>query len=183
MGIFDFFKKKKGSDYDPTNLRITDLRKGFVHEYDFKSWIVKAEYEYDWGGNCFSYEYKLDSGDEEMFLSIDNDDHIELAVMKKIKTRAIEDDLPEYIRQNEKPPKKLVFNGVTYYRDNEAPGYFRNTEDPENESVEFITWDYYDETEKLIITIEQWGEDEFEAAYGKVVNEYEFSNILPAETN
>ncbi|MFO7863967.1 MAG: hypothetical protein R6U85_08220 [Salinivirgaceae bacterium] len=48
MGLFDLFKSKK-SDYDVTNMKITDLKKGFVFEYDLKTWLVDEEYKYDWG--------------------------------------------------------------------------------------------------------------------------------------
>ena len=44
---------------------------------------------------------------------------------------------------------------------------------------ELIYWDYTDETGEKLLTIEQWGETEFEAAVGKTVQAYEFRNILP----
>ena len=69
MGIFDLFKKKeKAPKYDVTNLKVTDLDQGFIFDYDMKSWVVKEVYEYDWGSNNFSHEYKVDSGDEVAFL-------------------------------------------------------------------------------------------------------------------
>ena len=43
MGIFDVFKKDKGPDYDPTNIKITDVRPGFILEYDLKTWEVAPE--------------------------------------------------------------------------------------------------------------------------------------------
>jgi hypothetical protein len=44
-----------------------------------------------------------------------------------------------------------------------------------------IYWDYADASGEKLLAIEQWGEDEFEAAVGRSVQEYEFTNILPRE--
>ena len=182
MGIFDFFKKKEEEpSYDPLNMKITDLQKSSVFDYDMKTWIVNAVYEYDWGENNFTREYKINSGDDELYLSVDEDDDLTLSLSRKIKIRAIDEDLPEYIIEHEVPPKKLHFKGKTYYKDSECPGYFKDLDNKSDQWTEFIVWDYYDEDEKNIISIEQWGEREFEASYGKVVKEFEFSNILPGE--
>jgi len=179
MGFFNFKKKKQERKYDPNNLKITDLQKGFMLDYELKTWEVKEVYEYDWGNNEFSFEYKLDSGDEQVYLSVDEDDGLELTITTKVKIRAIDEDLPEYIANHEKPPKKLIFNNINYFRDSQSAGYFRNMDTPPEQSAEFIAWDYYDKKEQLTISIEQWGEHDFEASQGKVVEEFEFSNILP----
>ena len=181
MGLFDFFKKKKTPDYDPNNMKITQLKKGFVLEYDLKNWEVTAEYEYDWGGNFFSKEYKLDSGDQVLFLTVVEDDELYLYVTEKIRIRNIDDDLPEYINRHEEPPSKVVYNGKTFYRDSESDGYFRDTADKEADWARVISWDYFDESEKEVLFIEQWGEKEYEASTGKVAEEFEFSNILPVD--
>ena len=44
---------------------------------------------------------------------------------------------------------------------------------------EFRYWDYIDKEDEKYITIEQWDENEFEAAAGYYVEEYQFTNILP----
>ncbi|MGR3294202.1 MAG: DUF4178 domain-containing protein [Candidatus Scalindua sp.] len=44
--------------------------------------------------------------------------------------------------------------------------------------MEFLYWDYYDLSEEKTFTIEQWGEDKFDASVGNYVEEYQFTNIL-----
>ena len=180
MGLFDFFKKKEPS-YDPNNIKVTDLDVGFVFEYDMKSWVVKNIYQYDWGHNHYSYEYLIDSGDETKFLSVDEDDGLELSIGNKVKVRKIDEDLPEEISRNNKPPKKLHYDNKIFYLDEECPGFFNDLSSGKDEWDEFIAWEYYDDDEDYIITIEQWDDNEFEASYAKYVEEYEISNILPAE--
>lgn len=183
---FGFFKKKKkeednGPHYDPNHIRITDIRVGFFLEYDARTWEVAEEYEYDWGDNEFSYSYLLRSSDSEIYLSLEDEGELEIAVTNKIRLVKLGEDLDDYIAENERPPKTITYEGVKYYRDNESPGYYRNTATTEREnSVEMITWDYYDDDEEKALFIEQFGEREFEAYIGEYADEYEFSNIIPS---
>ncbi len=183
MGLFDMFKKdKKEKSYDPLNMKVTDLDKGFIFDYDLKTWVVEEVYGYDWGNNYTSKEYKVNSGDEEYFLSVDDDDEVFITLSKKIKIRAIQEDLPEVILEKEAPPKKLVYKDTKFYSDGEEIGEFRWLNGyEENDPAKFISWEYFDEDDKLTLCIEQWGEEEFEASYGKVLKEFEISNIIPSE--
>jgi hypothetical protein len=179
MGIFDRFKKEKEPEYDVTNLSVHDFKKGFVFEYNLKSWIVKEEYQYDWGDNFFTYEFKIDSGDELLYLHFEDDDELEISISSKIKIRAIDEDLPEHIIKFQEAPKKINYQGETYLLDGESPGFFHNNDHGEDAWDELISWNYFNEAEDKVITIEQWGDKEFEASCGLVVKEYEISNILP----
>ena len=185
---FNFFKKKKKKEdkphYDPTNIQITDLRVGFFVDYDLKTWEVAEEYEYDWGDSEFTFEFQLVAGDDMCFLSIDKEDGLTLVISKKIKLNRLDPELSDRIIKKGKPFKKIKYKGTTYYRENEAVGFYRNTATTKSEkSQEMIAWDYFDDEEKKTITIEQWEDEFFEASIGIVVPEYEFMNITPAGDN
>ena len=179
MGLFDRFKKKEEPHYDPNNLTISDLRVGFMFDYDLKTWQISEEYEYDWGDNYFTREYKLETSDDTAYLHIDHNDEGFMTISRKLKVRALGEDIPEEIADNKRPPKKITFEGVEYLLDKESPGYFSDDPDDDQSWVEFISWDYYDSEGKLTACVEQWGEREFEASYGKVVQDFELTNILP----
>ncbi len=181
MGFFDFLKndKEEKLDYDVTNLKITNLKKGFLLDYDLKTWQVKNVYEYDWGGNSFSYEYQLESEDDTIYLHVENDDELELTVSKKIRLATIDENVTEHIIQYGSPQERLNFKGLVFQKEEECPGFFRNMEEKRENSAEFISWDYEDKNGDYNINIEQWGEREFDASFGKVVKEFEFSNIIP----
>lgn len=182
--MFDFFKKKffskpeEQTHYDPTNIGILDLRKGFVLDYDMKTWTVEEEYEYDWGDDRYSYGFKLVSADDTIILDVNEGDEVECAVLKPLPWRKIADIVEDEIIKNERPPRKFTFEGVEYVCEGEHPGYFRNVH-ADGESIEFITWDYTDYAGERVINIEQWGERDFEAYIGRRVNERDFTNILP----
>lgn len=181
MGFLDnLFGKKKEDSVDPLNLRVTHLKKGYILDYDLSSWEVKEVYTYDWGDEFFTREYKLFNGKETRFLHVEEDDELELQLTQKVKPTTLDPDIPDLISKEGKPPKKIVFKGVTYRLEGESPGYF-NEEGKPDQWVEHISWTYYDEEEELLLNIEQWGEREFEASYGKLIKEFEISNIIPAQ--
>jgi hypothetical protein len=180
MGILDIFKKKSNEkNKDLSNLKVTDLKKGFMFDFDMSTWTVEDEYLYDWGNEYFTSEYKVSNGQESFFMTVEEDDEIEIAIMKKIKIRSIDEDLPEYIRKNEQPPKKLEYMATSLLLDEERPGYFKAVDDDDEAWEEFIAWDYYDTKEDYVLTIERWDENSFEAAFGKTISEYDITNILP----
>jgi len=179
MGIFDFFKKKdEEPSYDPTNLKLTDLNVGFIVEYDLQNWEVKKAFEYDWGNNYFTKEFQLFDGKDYVYLSVDDNTEMNLTVTKSIKVRHIEEGLPEYILSRETAPSKLNYEGITYFLNEDSAGYCKELSADENSWAELINWDFYDKSEESVLSITQWGEKEFEANIGKVVKEFQFSNII-----
>lgn len=176
---FGFFKKKKKEEphYDPTNIGLTDIRKGYILDFDLQTWEVTEEFEYDWGDNDFSYEFKLESATDSVFLSVENDDFITGTISRKVMWGKLPDEVEDGITNKGKPPKQIKLDGITYYRDAKSLGYWRNIET--KDSSEYICWEYYDDTEKNVLTLEQFGDEAFEASKGVVYNPDAFTNILP----
>jgi hypothetical protein len=181
MGLFDRFTKKKQPHYDITNITVHDLDVGFVFEYDLSTWEVKALYEYDWGDNYFTREFKINNGNKTLYLSIEEDDELIISVSEKIKARALGDRVFDSLMSSQKPPDKFIYDNREYCLEKEAPGYFHDVHSNPDDWSEFIAWDYEDSSEEYNITIEQWGEKEFEASAGKYIKEFEISNILPVQ--
>lgn len=180
MGIFDFFKKKEQPHYDVTNLQVKDITVGFLFDYNLTTWEVLEEYTYDWGNNEFSYEFKISNGIEVMFLHVEDDDVLSLSLTQKINISDIKTNLPQIISQSERPPHQIEFEGETYRLEKEAPGYFHEEGDDEDEWEEMMSWEYKCISNNKILCIEQWDDFKFEAAKGLEIKEYEISNILPS---
>jgi len=178
MAFFDFLKKKK-PEYDATNIRVTDLNKNFLFDYDLSTWIVKSVYEYDWGDNCFTKEFKIENENETSFLHIEEDDELIITISKKVRLTTIGEDLPNYIVDKNTPPSNISFNGINYILEEECPGYFNDQDHPKEQWTELISWDYIDKSGKNVLNIEQWGEKEFDASHGQIIEEFEISNIYP----
>lgn len=183
MGFFDNLfgkKKKEEEEVDPLNIKLIQLKKGYILDYDLSSWEVKEVYNYDWGDQFFTKEYKIFNGKDSRYLHVEEDDELELTLSEKIKPTTIDPDIPEHIVKHGHPPKKIHFKGKNYRLESESPGYF-NEDDKPDQWVEHISWTYYDEEEANTLNIEQWGEREFEASVGKVLKEFEISNVTPSK--
>lgn len=182
FGFFRRKKKKEEPNYDPTNLRITDLRKGWFVDYDFQTWEAIEEYEYDWGSQDFSYEFLLDNGSgQQLFLSIEEDDGLNCVIFEKMRFSTLPqaDEIEAAVKSNGKPPRQLQVNGIRYYFDGEYPGFWRNIK--ASKSQEFMLWDYWDDSDEKCLNIEQWDDNTFEAALGTWKPEHAFSNLTPRE--
>ncbi len=181
MGIFNIFgKKKEEPSYDPNNVTVHDLDFNFIIEYDLKSWKVEEVFEFDWGSNNFSKEYKINSGDEIAYLHVSDDGGLQLTLTKEIKIRKLDEDLVDTIVKTEKALNKLHWEGEKYFLDSESTGYSKDLSKSTNDWEELISFEYYNDEETKIISITQWDERSFEAYAGIVISEFEISSIIPA---
>ena len=180
MGLKDLFKKQE-DEFDPLkDLELSKLRIGYYLDFDLKTWEVTAQCQYDYGDGYVTDEWELTTGREKWYLERAEDDEVEWTFSKKLPIGAIEGDVRQHIIDNEDPPEQIVCKGKTYYLDESGTGKMRK----KGAGVkEFIYWDFIDEKDEHFLTIEQWGETEFEAADGYYVEEYQFTNILPGETD
>ncbi len=179
MGLFDMFKDKKEDDgFDPLqDLELAKLKVGYYLDYDLKTWEVTAYNRYDFGDGYYKDEWELSTGSEKFYLERMEDDDVEWTLSKKMPIGKIEGNITRHIIENDDPPSQITVNGKSYYLDESGPAYMLpNGKGPRREMV---FWDFIDDDDESFVTIEQWGEKEFEAAEGFYVEEYEFSNILP----
>lgn len=177
--MFGVFKRKFQSKKEPikTDYEVTDLEVGFVLDYDMQSWKVAERYEYDWGDEEFSREYKLVNGKTQLFLAVEDGDELELTLNTKRKLRELGNHYEDIVSQD-KDVNQLEFDGEIYWMEERSPGYFN--EYPNDEWVELISTTYYNKEGDKVLTLEQWGEGEYELSSGKVIKAFEISNILPA---
>jgi hypothetical protein len=73
-------------------------------------------------------------------------------------------------------------DGIQYHLHTDNGGHFNDKTSGSKEWEELMSWEYYDDDEKHILSISQWGERDFEAAAGIIIKEYEISNIIPASS-
>jgi hypothetical protein len=121
-------------------------------------------------------EWEITSGRKKRYLERAEDDEIIWTLSKKIPISAIEGDIRKYIIAHDDPPEKFVYSEKTYYLDESGTGRMLKQD---TVPKEFVYWEFIDEDDENLVTIEQWGETEFEAAAGHYVEEYQFTNILP----
>lgn len=175
MGFMDRFKKK--DRIDPLkDLVLSKMKAGWFVDYDLITWEVTAVNLYDFDGDE-AIEFQLKSAEETVYLEFESDDEDFWSFNRKIPFAKLGTEVRDYFQTHDGPPEKITYEDLTYYLDEEAGGHFlKNGEEPGREMIRFS---YVDDSEKKILEIEQWGEKDFEASTGIVVEEYMFSNILP----
>lgn len=178
--FFGFGKKKSSDEPALTDLGLTDLRVGYFVDYDLKTWEVVARHTYDWGRGDESQEWQLKSSDDTLYLERESDDEEEWSVSRPISFARLGETVRRHILENEDPPDEIRYEGVAYYLESFGGGrFFRDGQGP---GRDVLAWDYEDEEGERYLSIEQWGEEEFEAAVGAPAEPYQFTNILPRET-
>ncbi|HIO68940.1 MAG TPA: DUF4178 domain-containing protein [Nitrospirales bacterium] len=183
VGLFDRWRKDKDSEdsTDPLHdLTLSKLTVGYLVDFDLKTWEVKSYSTYDFDGDR-AEEWELDCGDDQCFLERVEDDEVEWAITRKIALSDITEGVRKHIREHDDPPQELTLSGQRFSAEGGGAGYYYK--DGKGSGDQMIYWDYVDSSGEQMLTIEQWGEDEFEASTGKYVQEYEFTNILPRLMN
>ena len=180
MGFFDFIKKKDAVPLDPLkDLILEKMRIGYFVDYDMQTWQVIGYNSYEYGEGESVDEWELKHGREKRYLERFEEDEVIWSFGQKIAIGAIEGDLRKYIMKNDDLPENITYNGLSYYLDESGAGYFyKNGTRP---GIQFIFWNFIDEANDKYVSIEQWGESDFEASAGIFVEEYQFTNILPGE--
>jgi len=176
MSLKDLFGRKS-SELDPlADLVLSKLRVGYYVDFDLTTWEVTDYNTYDIGADSRSEEWELTSGRQKRYLERSEDDEVTWTFSWKLPLGAIEGNIQKQIIDNDEPPAQIVSKNKTYYLDASGPGHMY---DSDNHSKEFIYWTFIDEEDEHFVTLEQWGETEFEASEGHYVEEYQFTNILP----
>ncbi len=183
MGWKDFFKKNKTQAPETDPLRDFSLKKlkpGYYVDFDMKTWQVASYDTYDWGSGDITHEWQLKSADETIYLELESDDEDYWSISRKIAFGKLGNSVKEYLMKHDDPPDEINFEGTTYYLQEMGGGKFlKNGNHP---GKELLSWDYENDTGDKLLSIEQWGEEDFEASIGQPVQAYQFTDILPGKT-
>lgn len=182
MGLLDMFRGKKdnGPEIDPlADLVLAKLRVGYLVDYDLETWEVTAHNLYRWNGGGTTEEWELTLGRKKRYLELSEDDGPCWTLARKMPIGKVGSEVRDHILKHEDPPDEVTVEGTTYYLDASDGGYFYPGSQDSGEPL--IKWELVDEDDEAFLTLEQWGETEFEAALGVYVEEYQFTSILPGQ--
>jgi len=178
MGLIDFFRKKPVSDkVDPlSGLTLNNMKTGYYLDYDMKTWQVVSTNRYDWGEGDLTHEWQLESHDDTIFLELEPDDEDYWTISRKLAFQRLDPETRTMITKSDNPPESIIFEEKSFFLDETGGALFFKDNAP---GREVFKWDYTDDSGNFFLTIEQWGETDYELSVGHRAEEYEFSNILP----
>lgn len=192
IGVAVYFiwkpKNKKNRNFDATsytqneknilNLKVDSVIKINNAGENFEDLDLKVlakhlytQDDYEW------YEYECSDGNQKYWLSVEEDDELELALsLKKLKLKDLGIGKSDLERIDDREDGQIQYEGKTYnYDDSDGAVYFRNGD--ENHREEFYYWEFEDKDEDFFITVENWG-GSYEASFGKYIEarQIEFYN-------
>ncbi len=169
--------------YDPMRPSVESLQMSYLVDYNFKTWQAVGETQYDWANGSSEREFKLASGTDVIFLTLKREGmYLNCYVGNLVNLYSIDQTIDSQINQYGNPPAQISQGDFTLYRDNSYNGLsFEKTINAN--PIKVIIWDYYDNTRKIRLRIEQSGKQQFKAVLSQVANEIDFSDILPMGSN
>ncbi len=165
--------------YDPMRPSVESLQLSYLVDYNFKTWQAVGEIQYDWSNGGSEREFRLASGNDVVILTLKREGmYLNCYVGNLVNLYSIDQTIDSQINQTGNPPAQISQGDFTLYRDNrfDGMGFDKSTG---SSPTKVIIWDYYDNSRKIRLRIEQSGKQQFKAVLAQVANEIDFSDILP----
>ncbi len=167
MGFFQrlFGKKEEREEIKPRDvfsIKINDIVSYELEDYQTVGKLVYKDGSFTWTA------YQLEGDGRTLWLSVEMDDELELAMYEKIPLK-----LPGEV------PKKLSYDGTDYYLEESGTAQVKG--EGRGANVDGMTVNYYDfsdEAEESFLSVENWG-SEIEVSIGRGIEDYEIK-ILAA---
>ncbi|MCS6831938.1 MAG: DUF4178 domain-containing protein [Flammeovirgaceae bacterium] len=171
--------------FDPSNLSVEHLQKGFLVDYSLTTWLVVDEYQYDFLDGTIEKGVKIVSendGIDTLYLQTGAHENFRLVKAGKIvNIHSISSTLQHFILTERQAPNTLTYKGVSYFKESSRKGILYYLNHPAKDRAKKICcWEFLDEQRNSFLRIEWIDEWEFLCLHGKIVPRYAFSDILPA---
>lgn len=177
---FLIFKSQKGPKklqdpgpkrlYSKTDLRIENVGPGGVIKLssvgpDMEDFDVSitSKHSYREGGYTW-YELEGDRGNEKVWIDVEEDDHLELAVvLKQLKLRDLGISKSDLEKMDDDEEGEFLFeNEKFYYEDSDRATFSRHSD--KNDSEDFYYWEFENDEGDKYISVEKWSDGSFEAS-------------------
>ncbi|MBT9313617.1 DUF4178 domain-containing protein [Leptothoe kymatousa] len=173
IGIFLFMRQQQAVPAQtgaPSKQRtLFDLQLGDIVQYQGNDWVVEGQLIYEQDGFTWQ-EYLLQDGGTRVWLSVEEDDWLEVALMTP--TKALTISTPE-------PPKELEFQGETYRCTESGTAQMTRIRANQRPTVEQCRFFEYEGPNEKLLSIENWS-GEFEVTVGKAIQPRDIT-ILPGD--
>lgn len=179
--------KKESEDTSYQDLTLELMTVGFLVDYDLETWEVIGVNVYDYDG-FQTQEWELRCNNEMRFLERAEDDgQIEWTLTRRVPLGEVEGDVAGAILDGGDPPEVVTYKDRAYNAVESSTGIRRPFDDgggeeevgDDDEGGEFVSWSYEGEDRRVLYVLQR-GEREFVAYEGEYVEEYQFTEILPA---
>ncbi|MGV7222480.1 MAG: DUF4178 domain-containing protein [Nitrospinales bacterium] len=184
-GIFFFFKNQQNAGaqakskplkpYPPDELRIENVEGGAVihlsgigkdmEDFDLK---VVSKHTYRQGESSW-YELECDRGEDKVWIDMEEDDELELAIcLKKLKLRDVAISKEDLVKMDDDEEGQFQYDGITFYYEDSDPAVFYRHSDDKN-AEKYYYWDFEADSGDKFIGIEQWSNGDYDVSYSEKI--------------
>ena len=137
---------------------IFTLQIGDIVQYEGRDWVVEGRLTFDDSGYTWM-EYMLQDGDDLRWLSVEEDDRVEVCWMKTVTDLEI----------SRTPPQTISHNGITYHRTNQGTAKMTRVGTTLNKQSQHCRYYDYDAPNNQVLAVETWNDDH-EVSVGQRIN-------------
>ncbi|MEQ9368547.1 MAG: DUF4178 domain-containing protein [Coleofasciculus chthonoplastes F3-SA18-01] len=134
------------------------LEVGDIVQYMGTDWVVEGKLTYNVGDYAW-YEYLLQDGERICWLSVDEDDRVEVALLEPT----------QQLEMSGEPPKQLTFGGEIYRCVESGVAQMTRTGTTLHRTAERCRYFDYEGENNKVLSIEEWDGD-IEVTVGELIN-------------
>ncbi|GAA4847249.1 TM2 domain-containing protein [Algivirga pacifica] len=171
-------KRTLNIPFDPTDLRLENLEKGFMIDFETETWEVLEKQQMDWQNDESHFFYHLIHGSQERYLYLHRGRYFtKHYLMKSVNKFILHENLEALVAGHKRPPNILEYEGASYYKEAHHYGFGFDHNHPSG--IKEDSWIYYDEQQQNVLLIVLKGKSEVKTYAGKIKDAEEFIDILP----
>lgn len=137
---------------------IFTLQIGDIVQYEGRDWVVEGRLTFDDSGYTWM-EYMLQDADDLRWLSVEEDDRVEVCWMSTVTDLEI----------SRTPPQTITHNGITYRRTNQGTAKMKRIGTTLNKQSQICRYYDYNATNNQVLSVENWNDD-LEVSVGQRIN-------------
>jgi hypothetical protein len=136
-----------------------------MDEFDVK---VISRHTYRQGESCW-YEFECDKGDDKVWIDMEEDDELELAVcLRKLKLRDLGISKEDLVKMDDDEEGSFEFEGNKYWlEDSDKAIFYRHSDDKNAEN--YYYWDFEAESGNKFLGVEKWSDGSYDISYSEAV--------------
>lgn len=173
--ILGIKKARKGGSDEQIDFEVADLKKGFILDYDFRSWEVKDVVVYTWDNGVKDYEYNIYDGRDMKFLNYETVGN-SISIFWEGHINDVWPDARGKIRNNQDiTNSEFVYKGQKFFFSGEGTARVKSS----SETFGMQNWLFENDSDDTLISFNKYEDNSMEVYVGKKLKTHEISNILP----
>lgn len=175
IGLFFVVKQRHAlpAKEDPKALPSLDrniftLQIGDIVQFEGADWVVEGRLTFDDSGYTW-FEYMLQDGDEIRWLSVEEDDRVEVCWMETVSNLDV----------SSKPPERITHNGITYEQTEIGIAKMERIGTTMNKQAQICRYYDYGAADDQRLSVENWNDD-IEVSVGRRIHPSSLT-LLPGD--